>query len=72
MTTETMVRDDYSYDHVRSKTLMDDMGFRSEAPRPGDRLPDLTCRRPTAAGSHLPICWRRAPCCSSRAPSPVQ
>lgn len=41
----------YSYDHVRSKTLMHDMGFTRDAPRPGDRLPDFDL--PTTDGGRI-------------------
>lgn len=30
---------EYNYDHVTTKVLMEDMSFSDDAPRPGDRLP---------------------------------
>lgn len=42
---------EYIYDHVSSKVLMEDMSFSDEAPRPGERLPDIDL--PLAGGARI-------------------
>lgn len=51
MATQTQVRSDYSYDHVRSSTMMEDMSFKDDAPNPGDRFPSFEL--PTAGGRRI-------------------
>lgn len=42
---------EYLYDHVTQKVLMEDMSFGEDAPKPGDRLPQLDL--PTVDGERI-------------------
>ena len=51
MTAQTQSTSNYSYDHVRSQTLMSDFAFSSDAPRPGDGFPHFDL--PTTEGGRV-------------------
>lgn len=51
MVSQTLPTDNYTYDHVRPKTLISDFAFGSEAPAPGEPFPEFNL--PTAAGGEL-------------------
>lgn len=51
MATQIKSAGDYSYDHVRSSTIMQDMSFKDSAPNPGDRFPQFEL--PTTYGSRM-------------------